>query len=515
MKPLNNDNPTCSPISSNCVIWQGPDIACLKLCKGDTVSDVVYKLATELCAVMDTLNITNYNEALSCFNLVPCGPKDFEALIKFILERLCALEKCAGCVPDCNTTSSTTPTRNPILASGCPDCEIAIAPCFYYKNQFGDTITTMQLVDYVYAIGNKICDIVSQIDIINATLVQFNNRITILENTPPPIYPIPQIVPNCILPSVPTDINIVLDALEAEFCLLEGATGLPSNIYNAITYQCVGLDTAPVLGPGGGTMGSLPGWKNPVTNLSDSFTNMWLTICDMRAAIANIKLNCCPSGCDGIELLLQAVVESGGNTLRVYITGSIPAGFLQCSGLGTLFTISDSLGGSFTQYIDIITNLNNPGGVLVDLTSTPVNGSANITVTATACLTNATTGATCSTALSYFVNNEAACPVITITSNPTSLSYSITIPSVTGVYTVQLYDNLGTILIAQNITAVTAPFILTGSFTGLSSSTPYKIRTLITIGESTTTCPFTTATTTPLECVPPEDVTASIEVIIT
>ena len=85
MKPLNYDNSPCSPISSNCVIWQGPDIPCIKLCAGDTISDVVFKLATELCTVLDTLNVTNYD--LSCFNLVACGPNDFQALIQFLIER--------------------------------------------------------------------------------------------------------------------------------------------------------------------------------------------------------------------------------------------------------------------------------------------------------------------------------------------------------------------------------------------------------------------------------------------
>ena len=31
----------CNPVSSNCVVWQGPDLACIDLCKGDTVSNVV------------------------------------------------------------------------------------------------------------------------------------------------------------------------------------------------------------------------------------------------------------------------------------------------------------------------------------------------------------------------------------------------------------------------------------------------------------------------------------------
>ena len=52
MKPTNIYKHGCDPISSNCVIWQGPDIECINLCKWDSVSDVVYKLAQELCTVM-------------------------------------------------------------------------------------------------------------------------------------------------------------------------------------------------------------------------------------------------------------------------------------------------------------------------------------------------------------------------------------------------------------------------------------------------------------------------------
>ena len=68
MKPLNLDNKPCSPISSNCVVWQGPDIPCIKLCIGDTVSDVVFAMATELCTILDTLKVTNYD--LTCFNMI-------------------------------------------------------------------------------------------------------------------------------------------------------------------------------------------------------------------------------------------------------------------------------------------------------------------------------------------------------------------------------------------------------------------------------------------------------------
>mgnify|MGYP003670327522 FL=1 len=80
MKPLNLDNSPCSPISSNCVVWQGPDISCINLCTGDTVSDVVSAMAKELCTILDSLKVTNYD--LTCFNSTACGPEDFNALIQ-------------------------------------------------------------------------------------------------------------------------------------------------------------------------------------------------------------------------------------------------------------------------------------------------------------------------------------------------------------------------------------------------------------------------------------------------
>lgn len=497
MKPINNDNASCNPISSNCVIWQGPDIPCINLCKGDTVSDVIAKLATELCDVLTQIDVTTLD--LSCFNLTGCDPKDLQAFLQFLIDKICALENC------CATSNSGR------AATTCPDCVVNIARCFYYQDQYGNQITTMQLSDYVTAIGNKVCDILAQIDIINQTLVNYNIRITALENKPDPTLTIPTVTPTCVLPSTPTEVQVVVQALEQQFCDLESSTGMPVDIYTAISKQCInGSDKA--LGPGGGTMGSIPGWVSSVTNLADSITNMWLTICDMRAAVQYIKTNCCPSGCDGIELTLSAVTVAPAN-VRIYINGIIPASFAQCSGLGTLFTISDSLGGSITAYIDVIANLNNLAGVLIDLSGTPVNPSSNLTVSAVICLKDNVTGTTCSYTTSYFINNEASCPIVTLSTTSNSIGYSYTVISGSGIYTVQLYDNAGTTLIAQNVNAVTGPATITGVFTGLASSTIYKTRVLITVGDSTTTCPFTPATTLPGLCPPPTSVSASIVVI--
>lgn len=87
MKPLNIKKESCSPVSSNCVIWNGPDIECINLCKGDTVTEVVYKLATELCKIIDTFDVSNYD--LSCLDLA-YQPKSFEELIQATITAICS-----------------------------------------------------------------------------------------------------------------------------------------------------------------------------------------------------------------------------------------------------------------------------------------------------------------------------------------------------------------------------------------------------------------------------------------
>ena len=42
----------CIPQSSDCIIWQGPDIECLDLCYGDNITTVLYKLALLVCDIL-------------------------------------------------------------------------------------------------------------------------------------------------------------------------------------------------------------------------------------------------------------------------------------------------------------------------------------------------------------------------------------------------------------------------------------------------------------------------------
>lgn len=505
MKPLNNDDPGCNYTTSNCVIWQGPDIECIKLCKGDTVSDVVFKLATELCRIMDILDITSYD--LSCFNLTTCKPDDFEQLIQFLIGRICKLEKCTGCIPSCDGTDNPTPDIDP--PGGCPDCVVNIAPCFYYTNQLGDTVTSMQLTDYVTAIGNLICGHAGKINTLQSTVTNQGQRIAALENAPPPVVTLPTVIPACVInPGVSTAMNVVLQALENQFCDLRAATGLPNQLFSGIQLQPSGMNSERALNGSGNVMAALPGWTTIVNNVAQAIGNMWLSIEDARQAIRTIQINCCPTGCEGIELTLTAAVIS--NHIVLYINGTIPAGFQMCTPTGIIFTVTDSFGASINFPVDIIGFLNNPMGFSYDLTGTPINPAADMHIEANPCLTNPSTNATCKSCLSYNLANTASCPTLNLSATQTTISYNFTSTIGTKTYSIELWNSNNSTMLSNQVQMISIVQPVTGTFSGLTPGVNYNVRLTITVDGTSVTCPFYPITTNPPTCPPPIDVVASI-----
>jgi len=293
MKPLNLDNRPCSPISSNCVIWQGPDIPCIKLCTGDTVSDVIEKLATELCAIMDTLKITNYD--LSCFNLMACPPDDFQKLIQLLIDRVCAIEN----INNSEATGSSTP-RGLRSTSTCPDCVVTVAECFIVGTQ-----TTMQLVDYVNMIGTRICSLTQEIFNLQNQINDLNVRVTVLESTVPPVYTLPTISTGCLQSYISgspatAGIDIVLNALLNDatigYCALIGATGEPAEISAAVLSQCItDLDQPLAALPTVTTFSAFyaGSWvqAGDLNTAADAINNIWIALCDIYNYVSNFNVD--------------------------------------------------------------------------------------------------------------------------------------------------------------------------------------------------------------------------------
>jgi hypothetical protein len=260
------------------VIWQGPDIPCIKLCTGDTVSDVVAKLATELCTVLDTLNVTNYD--LSCFNLVGCGPNDFQALIQFLIERICALQNQTPA-----TTIDTTKT----------DPLVTVAPCFVVNG-----VTVMTVSQYAQAIGIKVCSLIDQIALLQNQITSLDARVTALEAAPAPTFTLPSFEVNCtlddgvIVGGNTYQIDQILQALVNDsvygYCALLSSTGLPADLLSAVATQCISNTDSSLANPSQNMSTAYFGtWVNSPVTIADAITNLWVSVCDIYNAFSALR----------------------------------------------------------------------------------------------------------------------------------------------------------------------------------------------------------------------------------
>ena len=213
----------CSNISSNCVIWQGPDISCINLCNGDTVSEVIAKLATELCALVVAVPGEPSLTGLDLLCVLPAGqspPVTVEATFQLIVDYICALSP-GG--------TYTLPT-------------LTLPTCLQYTDpQTGLLVTTARLDDYAVLTAAKVCDILSTIAIIQTTLTNHETRLIVLENCVLPCTAAtgePNVISSCILAGsglIPA--STLLLALEIAYCNLENAVGTPALISTSINAQ--------------------------------------------------------------------------------------------------------------------------------------------------------------------------------------------------------------------------------------------------------------------------------------
>jgi hypothetical protein len=276
MKPLNLDNSPCTPTSSNCVIWQGPNIPCIKLCTGDTISDVVAKLATELCTILDYLNVENYD--LSCFNLATCPPTNFQELTQFLIGRICALENIDPATVTTETTVPLNANKSPLVTNYLMTANVV----------FGGG--TIKLVDYVNDIAGRISTILTEIAIINVAITNLDTRVTVLETTPPPVFTLPTVTLACVIDGITgvQPLNDAVDAIATDFCSLLVATGQPSDLIIAIAAQCIdGTDPSEKFKysvPGTQMNIAYPTYVTPAVTVADAISNLWLALCDVRDA---------------------------------------------------------------------------------------------------------------------------------------------------------------------------------------------------------------------------------------
>ena len=432
---LNKDN--CSPVSSNCVIWQGPDLPCIALCTGDSVSEVIYKVAVTLCDLQASLDLSNVD--LTCLlditsTLCPVLPepeKTIAQIIQFLVNKVCCLS---------DIVDAITPV-------GPSEVQVAIENCFKpYVNAQGQTVSVLPVSEYVVAIAKKLCTVAATVATHTLQIQQLENDVA--ELMADPGYQAPTPIPICILtPGVPQDLDVFVQELENQFCQLTDTLGPNTALVQAQGAQCANLSAATPLSTGSGTMATYdPRWTITPTNFAQAMTNLWLTVCDIRAAVKSIQDNCCKVSCSDIIVdfdVKRMLNDDGDFVLMLYFVpktimpstwydcDQTPNAFTEYGYTGNKLTITDSAGHIYYAYIqlrseDLTTGILQDVPVLnagyeLNLQASPIDQNLDITITSDVCVTDgSTTCIKCLTIDVPYVN--VGCCEITNTSSTTSVT---------------------------------------------------------------------------------------------
>lgn len=466
----------CSPVSSNCVIWQGPALPCLSLCTGDTVSSVIYKLADFIC----NSGNQNLDVDLSCLTNVNVTDKSIENILTLLITKTCTLEDLI------NDIGAGPTVEDPL---------ITIAQCFRTTDSNGDPITTKQHTEYTRLIGLKVCTIDGTVSAHTSTLSSYGNRITVLEQAVLGNSATEgQVTLTCGGTTTTQSISDALLNLQAQVCGIRTALGTNSALTSAAGLQPSSLSTSPALSVTG-TMSALTGWKPTVSTVADTISNLWVTLIDLRTAFNNIKDLIKPD-CANVIVDFAPAMINNGTAVNLFFSGysSVPTGWTNTDSKGSKLTITDALGNSHPIYVDVIGVVNSANPLVIQLSGTPLNLATKLTFTLASSLTNS--GVQCNKTITKGSDSATnSCPTLTVVPGATTMAFSFAPPiNDNAVYKIELLSSGDVVLSTKTFTNPQA--IVSDVFTNLLQGTAYKVRATTTIGSlAPVVCPSAPYTT--------------------
>ncbi len=400
---LNKDN--CSPISSNCVLWQGPDISCIGLCSGDTVSEVTYKLAVEICAIKEELGLSDLDIKCLVDNCLTCPDpeKTLGVVLQLLINKVCNIQEIV----------------DQFGAGSADEVEVRLAQCFLvdFTDSNGDITNPVPVSSYVQKIAQKICSILTKLDDLDGSIVSLGDDITNLETRVDTLENAGEltIVPTCTGTAVATAIDVAVFNLEQKFCNLQTVTGLPEELILVLDKECK-FSTPPGYVASLATPGTSLWNPNDLSStIADTLNKMWLAICDLRGAVKFIQDSCCQISCDDliVDFDVKRTVDDQGNLilkLFFFPKTNIPGTWYDCDQTpnaiqpygfqGTKFTVTDTFGNQFVQYVQLRDQtlqtgvLNDPAyyndGYIFEISNSALDQSTDFSIDSNVCITDGT-----------------------------------------------------------------------------------------------------------------------------
>lgn len=446
MNPVDrNYDKGCTKTSAKCVIWQGPDIPCLNLCNGDSIQDVVYKLGQLHCELATSLDLSSLD--LSCLveacQSCPDPIKTLKHVLELIIAKICSLEEIVQGLDGGTPGSLILPTLN-------------LPGCLQY-DEGATAVVSLQMDDYLLHLADEFCLLSDTVNTLGTRMTTAEDDIAALQaaGTPPPVLPSVNLICSG---SGLTVLDDAVEAIETTLCALRTATGIPASITSAISKQCTGLAASTKL-YGTGVMSSITGWVNAPATSADAITNLWLTVCDMRSQVQELKTNAAANACNSFvpNFSFEYNTARTQATLKTYGYMSIPSGFT--NGVGNQFVISDGTN-TYNLTIDLVALTASSTGIVANLTSNGIDTTKTLTVTLQTNIVNG--GTTCSKVATKIITLPCIKnPVTGLTASATATTISASWVAPTGVgvpvgyYSVNTYKDVSGTWVLKSANAVT------------------------------------------------------------
>jgi hypothetical protein len=401
----NSNNKNIYPIaSSSSILWEGEDLQCIKVCTGDMVSDIVYKLALELCAVKSAYDLKDTDLKCIVDSCISCPEpaKTLKIILQLIINKVCAIDAIIQTL-----SGATTAVDEKI---------ITLANCFLpLSNADGDPITKLAHSDYTRLIASMVCNHNSRLNGVETRTSTLEAEYNALVNQISGLAAVPLVSPRCVAQTnSPIAVTAAWELLETQFCELRTSLGLPGEISQAAGRQLTNLGGLPKLA-GNGTMSTITGWKNTISTAADSISNLWLTLNDIRGAVQYMSDNCCKVNCDSIKVDFDIKLNDTRTIATLFFAAKskIPTGFTDGDVLGNKITITDTAGAVFETYIKVANEAANIEGFAMDLSGSPLDANSDYTFSMDAVMTNGSL--TCQKCINKLATYKDTCSYCEVT----------------------------------------------------------------------------------------------------
>lgn len=366
-------NKNCTPVSSSCVIWNGPKIECIDQYQNDSIEDVVYRLGQIVCSLSEIqssdCNCDNKIDNLlyNCFVTDATGQQHSEwregltgqQLIAFYAEELCSRAN-----ENITSSQDLLDLLRKIKSLSLP---LALPECLQYKED-GQTITELTYDQYILLLAQWVCDLYDTLVTQQGHITTIQNDILIIQRwidnyKEPDKLTITSGCASAANPGEIVNIDTAFETFEARYCDYISILGSTTKWTTAMSTMCPMLATEPQMQDLYLDMKDLADWIPNPNTVAENYNNLWLTICDLRVGLQTLLESNAILPC--VLVSPESVTIDTYNTFSADISWTIssltniqnPTGFLleiyEWNGLseGNLIYSNSYAGNVFTAHV--------------------------------------------------------------------------------------------------------------------------------------------------------------------